>query len=100
MKSDTLIEFEKQILDKEEADKDWLFNVARIVFDQMRLVELKEETELINGRMYKDDRANYALEVPLISDEEIHFAANVIQGRLRVLGEKVPRRGKEKPKEI
>lgn len=98
MKSQDLIQFEEAIKDQE--DKDWLLNVALIVFDQMRLVEIKEEMEKINKRMYKGDRANYALDVPILDDEEIHWAANVIKGRLRVLGEKMPKEEDDKPKAI
>ena len=73
MKSEDFVEFENTV--KYQDDKAWLFNVACIIFDQMRLVELKEEQEQINKRMFQGDRANYALEVPYLTDEEIHFAA-------------------------
>ncbi len=98
MKSQELIDFEEQI--KAEDNKEWLYNVALIVFDQMRLVEIKEEAAKIDERMFKGDRANYALEVPALDDEEIHFAANVVKGKLRMLGEKLPKEEEDEPKEI
>lgn len=97
MKTRELIDFEEMI--KTESDIKRLLNFAMIVFDQTRLAEIKQEAEKIEERMFSGDRADYCFDVPALSDEEVFFAADVLKGRLRVLGESVPEEDEE-PKEI
>jgi hypothetical protein len=99
MKSKDLIDFESEINYSEDIDR--LMHMAMIIFDKMRIVELRDEIEKLENRMYEGTRADYCFDVPPFEDDEIHLAATVIKGRLRVLGEKVPEEEKdEEPKEI
>lgn len=98
MKSQDLVDFENEI--NYSMDKIKLINVAKIIFDKMRIVQLKNEIGQLEDGMFEGDRADYCFDIPPFDDEEVHQAATVIKGRLRVLGEEFSVKKDEEPKEI